>query len=65
MWMCQRGSAANAGEYEGKGCGFFEWGEFTETGAPIWKGTAREVVEGRKMKREMDELAEKEGGTMK
>ena len=65
MWMCQRGSSANAGEYEGKGCGFFEWGEFTETGSPIWKGTVREVIEGTKMKREMDELAEKEGGTMK
>jgi 2OG-Fe(II) oxygenase superfamily/GRF zinc finger len=32
MWMCQ------AGNIPGKqSCGFFEWGEFTDDGEPVWK----------------------------
>ena len=63
MWMCQRGSAANAGEYEGKGCGFFEWGEFSENGAPVWKKALREAGGGGKRKSEEDDVVKKEGGT--
>ncbi|ETN44141.1 uncharacterized protein HMPREF1541_10691 [Cyphellophora europaea CBS 101466] len=44
MWMCQLGSRAegdvkgkNNSNDEPKGCGYFEWAEFTEDGEPIWK----------------------------
>ncbi|KAK5052030.1 hypothetical protein LTR84_002834 [Exophiala bonariae] len=34
MWMCQVGNKPEGGE----GCGFFEWGRFTDDGVPVgWK----------------------------
>ena len=34
MWMCQVGNKPGGGQ----GCGFFEWGRFTDDGVPIgWK----------------------------
>ena len=44
MWMCQVGSRSDTDTKakddtgtEPKGCGYFEWAEFTEDGEPIWK----------------------------
>lgn len=44
MWMCQLGSRGDADPKakdengtESKGCGYFEWAEFTDDGKPIWK----------------------------
>lgn len=32
MWMCQAGNIPGR-----QGCGYIEWGEFTDDGEPIWK----------------------------
>ena len=42
MWMCQVGSKPDGG----KGCGWFEWGNFTDDGVPVgWKGVGSEQRE--------------------
>ena len=33
MWMCHAGNTAEQGR---KGCGWFEWAEFSEDGKPVW-----------------------------
>lgn len=40
IWQCQVGGQPSGG----KGCGYFEWAEFTDDGEPIWK---HETVESR------------------
>lgn len=44
MWMCQVGARADGDgkavtepHEEPKGCGYFEWAEFTDDGNPVWR----------------------------
>lgn len=52
MWMCQGVSRAEGDDKavkesseEPKGCGYFEWAEFTDDGEPIWRHRPRQYLD--------------------